>query len=296
MYKQITRLFFALMVIISLAACSESKKEAAGQNQSIGEEVDYEIIGIDPGAGIMNQADEALDIYDLDDWKITESSDSAMVAELKSAIDNKEPVIVTGWVPHWKFFEFDLKFLEDPEEAFGGEQEVHTAVRHGLKEDMPGAFTFFEQFHWEMEDMQEVMLSLEEGVEEQEAAKAWVDDNEDLVNEWIDGAASGNGTEIKIPYVAWADMIASSNVVKYVLENKLDYDVELVQVEAGPMFASIADGSTDAMVSLSLPATHAAYYEEYKDDFEDLGINLEGAENGFVVPDYVEIDSIEDLK
>ena len=34
------------------------------------------------------------------------------------------------------------------------------------------------------------------------------------------------------------------------------YDVTLSQVEVGPMFAGIANGSADAMVSAWLPGTH----------------------------------------
>src|SRR5699024_8601401 len=88
----------------------------------------------------------------------------------------------------------------------------------------------------------------------------------------------------------------SSNVVKYVLEHELDYEVDLLQVEAGPMFAGVADGSADAMVGAWMPTTHKAYYDKYKGKFEDLGVNLTGTRNGLAVPAYMDIDSIEDLK
>ena len=45
-----------------------------------------------------------------------------------------------------------------------------------------------------------------------------------------------------------------------------------------------------------LPGTHVEYYNTYKNDFVDLGPNLQGTKNGLVVPEYVDIDSIEDLK
>ena len=37
------------------------------------------------------------------------------------------------------------------------------------------------------------------------------------------------------------------------------------------------------------------YYNTYKNDLVDLGPNLQGTKNGLVVPEYVDIDSIEDL-
>ncbi|WP_319830099.1 glycine betaine ABC transporter substrate-binding protein [Bacillus solitudinis] len=50
------------------------------------------------------------------------------------------------------------------------------------------------------------------------------------------------------------------------------------------------------MVAAWLPGTHDAYYQDFKDDLVDLGPNLEGAKIGLVVPSYMDIDSVEDLK
>jgi glycine betaine/proline transport system substrate-binding protein len=80
------------------------------------------------------------------------------------------------------------------------------------------------------------------------------------------------------------------------LEQRLGYKVELLQVEAGPMWAGIAEGSADAMVAAWLPTTHKDYYDKYKGKFEDLGPNLKGTKLGLVVPTYMDINSIEDLK
>ncbi|MDQ0193830.1 glycine betaine ABC transporter substrate-binding protein [Paenibacillus wynnii] len=101
--------------------------------------------------------------------------------------------------------------------------------------------------------------------------------------------------KVKLAYVAWDSEIASTNVVKEVLEAKLGLSVEMLQVDAGPMWAGIADGSADAMVAAWLPGTHASYIEKYGKDIEDLGANLEGTKIGLAVPTYMNIKSIEDL-
>lgn len=62
------------------------------------------------------------------------------------------------------------------------------------------------------------------------------------------------------------------------------------------MWAGIANGEQDAMVAGWLPLTHQDYYEDYQDQVVDLGVNFEGAKTGLVVPSYMDIDSIEDLK
>ena len=92
----------------------------------IGAQTEYEIIGIEPGAGIMELTKTAIEDYGLDDWKLIEGSSAAMVAELKKAYNNQEPIIVTGWSPHWMFSSFDLKYLDDPKGSFGGAENIHT--------------------------------------------------------------------------------------------------------------------------------------------------------------------------
>ncbi|MCM3587307.1 glycine/betaine ABC transporter [Mesobacillus maritimus] len=243
----------------------------------------------------MSQANQALTDYQLDDWELVEGSSAAMTAELSKAYNQQKPIIVTGWSPHWKFSKFDLKFLEDPNGSFGEVEEIHTIVRKGLEQDLPGANTILDQFSWEPSDMENVMVNINEGLEAEKAAEKWIEENPDKVAKWTKGAPSGNGEEIKIVYVAWDSEIASTYVIAKVLQQQ-GYDVTLRQVEVGPMFAGIANASADAMVGAWLPSTHVEYYETYKDDFVDLGANLQGTRNGLVVPKYVEIDSIEDLK
>lgn len=293
--KKVLWTVLASAVVMGIAACGS---DDASDSDFIGDKLDYKIVGIDPGAGIMDLTiNTVLPEYGLDDdWTVETSSGTAMAAELKKAIDKKEPIIVTGWIPHWKFSRYDLKMLDDPKGAFKGEKDINTLVRLGLKDDHPGAYKFFDQFKWEPDDLQDVMLKIEKGQKEQEAAKEWVEDHKDLVDKWTKGVKSGKGEKLKMTYVAWDDVIASSNVVKYVLEHELDYEVELLQVEAGPMFAGVADGSADAMVGAWMPTTHKAYYDKYKGKFEDLGVNLTGTRNGLAVPAYMDIDSIEDLK
>ena len=106
------------------------KIHAVNENANrIGAKPDYEIIGIEPGAGIMKLTKTAIEDYGLDDWKLVEGSSAAMVAELKKAYDNKEPIIVTGWSPHWMFSSFDLKYLEDPNGSFGGAEDINTLAQ-----------------------------------------------------------------------------------------------------------------------------------------------------------------------
>ena len=293
------KVFFSIiaLLVVGAALFTIFKKEEVMQGgpNNFGEQTEYEIIGIEPGAGLMKLTKTAIEDYDLENWNLVEGSSAAMVAELKKAIDKKEPIIVTGWSPHWMFSTYDLKYLEDPNESFGGAENINTIARQGLEQDAPGAYKILDQFFWETGDMEDVMVDVAGGMSPSEAAEKWISANPDKVSEWTKGAKAGNGESINLVYVAWDTEIASTNVVGKILEQN-GYDVTLSQVEVGPMFAGVANGSADAFVAAWLPGTHLEYYNKYKEDIIDLGPNLKGTKNGLVVPDYVDIDSVEDLK
>lgn len=276
-----------------LAACGSEDAEP----QSVSEELEYSIIGIEPGAGIMGQAQDALDTYDnLAGWSVDESSTAGMVGELGNAIQSEEPIAVTGWIPHWKFMEYDLKFLEDPEGVFGEAEDIHTFAREGFEEDNPGAAAILDAFEWEPDHLQEVMLfATEEGDDYETAAAQWVNENPDLVEEWVSAGEPGNGEAVELVTTSWEDALSSTYVMQNVLAQE-GYEVEVTQVDPTIAFQAIANGEADVTTVAWLPTTHGAFYEEYGEDMVDLGVNMTGTQNGIAVPEYVDIDSIEDLE
>lgn len=151
------------------------------------EEIDGEvdrIIGIDPGAGIMSATENAIETYDLD-VELVEGSDAAMTAELMNAIDAEEPIVVTGWAPHWKFAEWDLKFLDDPEQVYGEEERIAVIGREGLEEDMPEVYAFLENFFLTDDSIGEVMAMNVDDPDFMGNAQQWIADNPDVVEQWM---------------------------------------------------------------------------------------------------------------
>jgi glycine betaine/proline transport system substrate-binding protein len=154
------------------------------------DEFDDKIVGIDPGAGLMAQAENAIDEYGIDNLQLQSSSGAAMTSSLASAIQNEEDIVVTGWTPHWMFARWDLKYLDDPKKSFGEAEHINTVVHNGLEERMPEAYAILDNFHWTPDQMGEVMLmNQEEGSDPYENAKKWVDEHPDVVAEWTDGTA-----------------------------------------------------------------------------------------------------------
>lgn len=103
------------------------------------------------------------------------------------------------------------------------------------------------------------------------------------------------GETIQIVHNPYDTEIASSNVLSLVLE-EVGFNVRLISVDNAIMYESIATGQSDAMTAAWLPVTQGTTYEQYKDQLENLGPNLDGAEAGLAVPAYMDVDSIADLQ
>jgi glycine betaine/proline transport system substrate-binding protein len=122
-----------------------------------------EIIGIG-GAGIHANTVKAIDLYGLDYEQIT-SSGPAMVASLDKAIRDKEWIVVTGWKPHFKWSQNDLKYLKDPKGVYP--KDACTIIsRRGFEADQPEAATFQKNFNLEEGQLADLMTIIKDKGEE----------------------------------------------------------------------------------------------------------------------------------
>src|SRR5690625_3568083 len=199
-------LVIVLAMALILAACGNNNDgnnnnnnnnnngNAGGNDNEVSENLGFEhIVGIEPGAGVVGAAEEAVEAYELD-VELIPSSSASMATSLQEAIENEEWVVVTGWTPHWKFAAFDLKYLDDPKEVFGGAESIHTIVREGLEDDHPEAYAVHDNFYWETDDMESIMLDIyENDTDPREAAQTWIDNNRDEVDGWIEGVDTVDG-------------------------------------------------------------------------------------------------------
>ncbi|MFA5977990.1 MULTISPECIES: glycine betaine ABC transporter substrate-binding protein [Pseudomonas] len=143
------------------------------------------IVGIDAGSGVMLKTDEAIKAYGLD-YKLQASSGAAMIAELTRAEDKQESIAVTGWVPHWMFAKWKLRFLDDPKGIYGAAETVNSIGSKGLEKKAPEVVAFLKKFQWASKDeIGEVMLAIQEGAKPDAAAKDWVAKHPERVAEWL---------------------------------------------------------------------------------------------------------------
>lgn len=129
----------------------------------------------------------------------------------------------------------------------------------------------------------------------QEDADTTEPEQEEEPEEQADDQGGKPKGTIKLGYVNWAEGVAMTNLAKAILEEKMGYEVEMTMADVAPVFTSVAKGTYDAFLDAWLPVTHESYMDKYGEDVVDLGFNYEGARIGLVVPEYVEIDSIEGM-
>ncbi|WP_399360298.1 glycine betaine ABC transporter substrate-binding protein [Thiohalobacter thiocyanaticus] len=104
---------------------------------------------------------------------------------------------------------------------------------------------------------------------------------------------------IRIGWTAWSDAEFVTKLAARILEQELDYDVELIQTDIAPQYQGLSTGDIDIMLMSWQPGTHADYIEKLGNKLVNLGLLYTHARLGWVVPAYIpesEVSSIADLK
>lgn len=161
------------------------KAKSIADLQTYSADFDGKIIGIDAGAGVMRRTEDAIKQYDLSQIKLMASSGPAMVTALARAEKEQKAIVVTGWIPHWMFAKWKLRFLEDPKNVFGAAERIDTIANPELSQKAPEAAAFLSKFSWSADEVGAVMLNIRDGVKPEAAAKAWIEKNPERVAQWL---------------------------------------------------------------------------------------------------------------
>lgn len=149
-----------------------------------GAEFDGKIVGIEAGAGLTRVTQQAIKDYDLADFTLETSSTPAMLTALKKATEDKKPIVVTLWHPHWAYSAFPIKDLTDPKGAMGKPDKAHIGASQKFAESNPEVIDAMKTFKMDdktLADLEKVVL--QDHADDLEAGtKAWVDQNKSFVD------------------------------------------------------------------------------------------------------------------
>ncbi|MFJ6631520.1 ABC transporter permease/substrate binding protein [Streptomyces sp. NPDC091376] len=267
------------------------------------------IVGIEPSAGMMGiLKDKVLKEYGLEgEFEVVDGSTPGMLAELKRAYDKKEPIVTTLWSPHWAYSAYDLKKLKDPKGTWGKGDGIHTLARKGFSEENPQVGKWLKTFKMTEEQLTGLEAKIQETGKgkEQDAVRAWLEENPGLADKWTPVAKAGKPAKggedereraLNVAWFPWEEDIAATYLWKAVLEER-GYTMNLKQFEVGPMYTALSRGQIDVQFDGWLPSTQKKYWDKYGDKLTDIGSWYGPTSLEIAVPSYVEgVDSLEDLK
>ncbi len=167
------------------------------------DKLEGKIYGIEPGNDgnrlIQTMIDEGK--YDLKGFTLVESSEQGMLAQVKRAERRKEWMVFLGWEPHPMNANHELVYLSGGADVFGpdfGGATIYTTVRKGYQNDCPNVGRFLSNMEFSLAMENEIMGSiLNDGMEADKAARAWLAKNPQVALGWLDGVTTLDGQPAK---------------------------------------------------------------------------------------------------
>lgn len=149
------------------------------------------IYGIGAGAPANASIQEIIkkNEFDLADWKLVESSEQAMLAEVKRNVKKNEFVVFLGWTPHPMNVQIKgMRYLKGGEKYFGDTGSVYTVTRKGYADACPNAAKLFSNLTFTQDMENSIMQEVDsKKISNTDAVKAWIKANPAVLEKWLSG-------------------------------------------------------------------------------------------------------------
>jgi glycine betaine/proline transport system substrate-binding protein len=157
------------------------------------------IYGIEPGNDgnrlVLKMLKENL--FGLGEFKLIESSEQGMLAQVERAVRDKAPVVFLAWDPHPMNMRFDLQYLSGGDDVFGpdfGGATIYTVTRKGYSEACPNVGRLLRNLKFTLRGESEMMAAILDRHEPPDvAAVEWLKANPTAVKSWLDGVLTFDG-------------------------------------------------------------------------------------------------------
>ncbi len=157
------------------------------------------IYGIEPGNDgnrlVLKMLKQNFD--DLGDFKLVESSEQGMLAQVERAVRAKQPIVFLAWEPHPMNMRFELRYLTGGDAFFGpnfGGATIYTVVRKGYTTECPNVGRLLENLKFSLRGESEMMGAiLDSHAQAPIAAEEWLKANPTVVKQWLTGVLTFDG-------------------------------------------------------------------------------------------------------
>ena len=230
------------------------------------------IYGIEPGndgnrlvLGIIKQG-----TYGLGHFKLIESSEQGMLAQVERAIHDKRPVVFLAWDPHPMNMRFDLRYLSGGDATFGpnfGAAAVYTNTRKGYSTECPNLARLLRNLKFTPRNESEMMSAIiDQHLQPQVAANAWLKAHTEVVARWLEGVRSFDGRPALLALQGTAGITPGRSFESWVTAHKIPLGdtvavgIDYIKTHGTGFFNAIATGIRGSVngVTAALVAVPAA--------------------------------------
>jgi glycine betaine/proline transport system substrate-binding protein len=160
------------------------------------------IYGIEPGNDGNRHVLEMLkqNQFGLGDFKLIESSEQGMLAQVERAYRDKNPLVFLAWEPHPMNMRFALKYLSGGDEVFGpnfGGATIYTVTRRGYGAECPNIGRLLKNLKFSLRGESEMMAAILDRHEAPDtAATEWLKANPNAAQAWLEGVLMFDGRPV----------------------------------------------------------------------------------------------------
>ena len=170
-----------------------------GDIHRFGAQLSNSIYGIEPGNDgnrhVLDMIKQGL--FELGDFKLVESSEQGMLAEVERHVRAHAPIVFLAWDPHPMNMHFNLRYLEGGDAVFGpnyGGAAVYTNVRRGYTAECPNLARLLANLKFTTRGESEMMASiLDQHLTPEAAAEAWLAAHPQVLSGWLAGVRTLDG-------------------------------------------------------------------------------------------------------
>jgi len=162
-------------------------------------ELGASIYGIEPGNDGNHIVLELIrkNEFGLGGFKLVESSEQGMLAQVERAYRTRQPVVFLAWAPHPMNTHFNVRYLTGGDASFGpnfGAATVRTLVRKGYQQECPNVARLLKNLEFSVELENEWMdRILSDKVRTADLAVEWLAKRQPVVATWLTGVKRFDG-------------------------------------------------------------------------------------------------------
>jgi glycine betaine/proline transport system substrate-binding protein len=195
--------------------------------QRFGPELNDSIYGIEPGNDGNRHVLDMLkqNQFGLGGFKLIESSEQGMLAQVERSYHEKKPIVFLAWDPHPMNMRFDLKYLAGGDEFFGpnyGGATIYTVTRKGYSAECPNMGRLLANLKFTLRGENEMMDAILDRHEIPEAAAtAWLKANPAAAQAWLQGVLTFDGRPAAGALARAAPTAHSGGLEQWILGHKI---------------------------------------------------------------------------